>query len=112
GQFKLIDEKLFGEEHQFYIPKDENDDSFEKLIELKEATRAEKEFSKLKAMQVRLEAHLRSMLERVVRVRLKRGESVPLSSEKVLGIRKLTQTDGGYSSIFGINLKGIENNFV
>ena len=114
GQFKLIDEKLFGEEHQFYIPKDENDEQFEKLIEIKESLKESKKkgYSELKENQIRLQMHLRSMSERIVRVRLKKSEIAPLANEEVLGIKKLTQNDGGYSSIFGINLNGIENTFI
>jgi CRISPR-associated endonuclease/helicase Cas3 len=116
GQFKLIDEKEFGEEHQFYIPKDENDDAFEKLIEIKNdietQSKKRKEFGKVKEIQIRLEAHLRSMSERIVRVRLKRNESAPLSDKEIFGIKKLTQNQDGYSSIFGINLKGVENSWI
>jgi hypothetical protein len=116
GQFKLIDEKQFGEEHQFYIPKDENDDAFEKLIEIKNdietQSKKRKEFGKVKEIQIRLEAHLRSMSERIVRVRLKRNESAPLSDKEIFGIKKLTQNQDGYSSIFGINLKGVENSWI
>ncbi len=116
GQFKLIDEQEFGEEHQFYIPKDENDDAFEKLIEIKNdiemQSKKRKEFGKVKEIQIRLEAHLRSMSERIVSVRLKRNESAPLSDKEIFGIKKLTQNQGGYSSIFGINLKGVENSWI
>ncbi len=116
GKFKLIDEQEFGEEHQFYIPKDENDDAFEKLIEIKNGiemqSKKRKDFVKVKEIQVRLEAHLRLMSERIVSVRLKRNESAPLSDKEVFGIKKLTQNQGGYSSVFGINLKGIENSWI
>ncbi|MFQ3599314.1 MAG: CRISPR-associated helicase Cas3' [Chloroherpetonaceae bacterium] len=116
GQFKLIDEKEFGEEHQFYVPKDENDDNFEQLIEIQETIQTKsdrkKEFSHFKELKVRLELHLRKMSERIVKVRLKKSETAPLSDKEVFGIKKLTQNNGGYNSVYGIDLKGVENNFI
>jgi hypothetical protein len=116
GQFKLIDEKEFGEEHQFYVPRDENDDAFDKLIELQKLiqvkTTKKRDFVESKEIQIRLETHLRAMSERVVKVRLKKNESAPLSDKEIFGLKKLTQNEGGYSSIFGINLKGVENNLL
>ncbi len=116
GQFKLIDEKEFGEEHQFYVPRDDSDKNFEELIVLQEAIQVKrnekKEFADSKGLQIRLEAQLRKMSDRIVKVRLKKNETAPLSDREVFGIKKLTQNDGGYSSVFGINLKGVENNFI
>lgn len=116
GQFKMIDETVFGEEHQFYIPRDESDIEFEMLAAIKNdiETQAKKrrEFEKAKEIQVRLETQLRKMSERIVKVRLKKSETAPLSDKEVFGIKKLTQNEGGYSSIFGINLNGVENSWL
>ncbi len=113
GQFKLIDKKVFGEEYHYYVPKDDNDSSFEKLMEYHEQVHGRKPFKEAKILQVELEMQLRSMSERVVTVRLSESQKslAPQASEEVFGIKKLTQ-ENAYSIEKGIVLTGIENCFI
>ncbi len=113
GQFKLIDKKVFGEEYRYYVPRDENDSSFEKLMEFQEQVHGRKPFKEAKILQVGLEMQLRSMSERVVTVRLSESQKLlaPQASEEVFGIKKLTQ-ENAYSIEKGIVLTGIENCFI
>ncbi len=113
GQFRLIDEKEFGEEYRYYVPKDEDDDAFEKLREFQEQVRGRKPFAEAKKIKVGLETHLSSMSERVVVIRLHESKKgfAPQATEEVLGIKKLVQKDD-YSFEKGISLAGIENSFI
>jgi CRISPR-associated endonuclease/helicase Cas3 len=113
GQFKLIDKKVFGEEYRYYVPKDDNDSSFEELMEFQEQVHGRKPFKESKILQLKLEMQLRSMSERVVTVRLSDSQKslAPQASEEVFGIKKLTQ-ENAYSVKKGIVLTGIENCFI
>lgn len=110
GHFKLIDEKLYGEEHCYYVPRDENDDAFEELVEFQEKVQGRKPFEEARKLNVELEAHLRSMSDRVVVIRLHESQQgfAPQATEDVLGIKKLVQKDA-YSFEKGLCLTGIEN---
>jgi len=113
GQFKLIDQKEFGEEYRYYVPRDDNDHAFEKLIEFREKIQCIRPFEEAKKFKVELEIHLRSMSERVVVFRLTKFNKInaPQSSEEVFGIKKLIQKDG-YSFRKGISLTGVDNSFI
>lgn len=94
GKFRLIDEKVFGEEYRYYIPQDDNDMAFEQLeklyAELKEVKFNDFEQRKFKYIQI--EHHLKSMAENIVHVRLKQNDVKPItSSEECCGLFKLTE---------------------
>lgn len=113
GQFRLIDEKAYGEEHCYYIPRDESDDAFEKLIEFQDKVQGRKPFEEARKLNIELEAHLRSMSDRVVVIRLHESQQgfAPQATEDVLGIKKLVQKDA-YSFEKGFCLTRIENIFI
>ena len=95
------------------MPKDEDDDAFEKLREFQEQVQGRKPFAEAKKIKVGLETHLSSMSERVVVIRLHESKKgfAPQATEEVLGIKKLVQKDD-YSFEKGISLAGIENSFI
>jgi CRISPR-associated endonuclease/helicase Cas3 len=83
GRFRLIDESCFGEEIQYYVPKDENDKNYEEAYNLwKEFFNPKKTpdksddayFLERKRKRKCIESKLREMSERVVRVREKNGQ--------------------------------------
>lgn len=112
GKFKLIDEREFGEEYRYYVPKSDNDSAFEQLeklhTELKEINFSD--FEKRKFKYIQIENHLKNMAGNVVQVRLKQMDNKPIaSSENCCGLLKLSKEC--YSSVIGIQLS-TENQFL
>lgn len=111
GQFRLIDEKKYGEEFRYYIPRDENDDSYEKLEELQDKVKGRKSFADAKKLKIELETHLRAMQNRIVAIRLAEDKFTlaPKGTEPIFGIRKIDDYQNDYSSITGIRLDSLAN---
>ena len=88
GKFRLIDRQVYGEEVQYFVPEDENDDRFEQLLvlqeELFEAYRNKNtNQSELRLKKKKLKNFLKSIAGDIVQVRLKTNQARPLlSSEK------------------------------
>lgn len=108
GKFRLIDEKEFGYEFRYYVPRSFNDKEFEKLQELAE-TKHSRNFEEAKQRQIKIETQLRKMSARMVTFRLLEKTDAPawagevFGSETYIGIRKLDNlTD--YTLEKGINL--------
>lgn len=108
GTFRLIDEKEFGFEFRYYIPRDFNDKEFEKLQGLAE-TKHTRNFEEAKQRQIKIETQLRKMSARMVTFRLRDKWDVPgwagevFGSEKYIGIRNLFDLTN-YTFERGINL--------
>lgn len=105
GKFKLIDEREFGEEYRYYVPKSDNDSAFEQLeklhAELKEINFSD--FEKRKFKYIQIENHLKSMAGNIVHVRLRQMDIKPIAcSENCCGLLKLLK--GCYNSTIGIQL--------
>lgn len=105
GKFKLIDEREFGEEYRYYVPKSDNDSIFEQLeklhAELKEINFSD--FEKRKFKYIQIENHLKSMAGNIVHVRLRQMDIKPIAcSENCCGLLKLFK--GCYNSTTGIQL--------
>jgi hypothetical protein len=119
GDFQLIDERTFGEEHQYYVPRkdqnrpdrpDRSDRLFEELLDLQdglmESIRKESPILVIQAKKKLLETKYRKMSSRIVQVRL-----LPSHSKPILGNDRhwfsLYKIDFScYSFESGINLSG------
>lgn len=104
GNFSLIDKAEFGEVRQYYVPKSEEDDAFEKLLDLSEHLSSQTSMEDVLSAKRILRTHLRSMQNRIVQIRLKKNDYAPISaSEKeYFGLQKLALEDYSYSK--GVNL--------
>ena len=105
GKFRLIDERMFGEEYRYYVPQSVNDSAFKHLeslhAELKEIGYSDFQSRKLKYIQI--ENHLKSMAGNIVQVRLRQNEIKPIvSSEECCGLLQLSKEC--YSKDIGIRL--------
>ena len=110
GQFRLISEQEYGDQVQFYVPKSDDDESYEKLVALVEEKAAlENSFApapKDVILKMReIFRHRRTMMGRVVQVNLDGDEIAELSvySEPVFKILKLKP--GRYDSERGLHTR-------
>lgn len=110
GRFRLIDEKVFGEELRYYIPKNLKDhEKFEELHRRLKALQeiyATRDFKQISYHKSRVEDQLRKLSSQIVTFRFdeKRHGSPPaMDDDEVLGIRKLANAEA-YSSATGIKL--------
>jgi len=71
GQFKLIDEKDFGKEYQYYIPENEKDFEYDKAVELMRLSMIEKEkgYEYYKAASIKLNQQLKKLADRLITIR-------------------------------------------
>ncbi len=107
GKFQLINKNSFGEEIQYYIPRNNNDDKFEQLERLYLDIQSidYKDFKCKKLKWVEIENLIRKMSERIVQVRLKIDDTKPIADKDAcFNIYKLSNS---YDSIRGIDLSNI-----
>jgi len=85
GQFRLIDNDVFGEEFRCYVPVDGNDNSFQELKELDDNFRnicssqnQKKDFVKIMEAKNKIHNHLKKMSNQIVQIRLKKNDIKPL----------------------------------
>lgn len=75
GKFELIDKGTFGNEFQFYVPKNENDDKFEILLikqkELVDMYRSKCDMLVIRSKKKEIKNHLKRMSNQIVVIRLK-----------------------------------------
>lgn len=103
GKFKLIDERQFGCEFRYYIPK-QDDGEFKKLKDLSEI-RNTRDYKQAMEKRSRIETQLRKMSARIVTFRVKDESFAPApDGEEVFRIRKLGDLNK-YTFERGIELK-------
>lgn len=105
GKFKLIDEKEFGEELRYYIPVNEQDDTFEILVRLWNELRniPHNNFGLRKLKQIQIENHFKKMASRIVQIRIRKNDIKPIASgEPCCGIYKLDSDK--YNNSTGVKL--------
>ena len=109
GKLQLINEKTFGEQYQYYIPKNESDTSYDELVELMQQALQQKDYSNKKACKIRIQNKMKEIGTRILTVRLKKDETAPLfrNPDEYFGIRVLSDLDL-YNYHTGLEL-GIEN---
>jgi hypothetical protein len=92
GKLKLIDERMYGEEHRYYVAIDSDDVNFEELQEFVEELKSlnYSDFENRKFCKIKIEPKLKSMAGRIVQIRIKHSECPPLASAMIcLGLQKL-----------------------
>jgi len=80
GKFRLIDKNDFGESYNIYVPKNDNDNSFETLIDLhkKQKKAFYESLEKGLAQKALTKAHLKKMSGQVLQVRINpKNQSMP-----------------------------------
>lgn len=82
GKFRLIDEEVYGEEFKCYVRKDENDDTFDILLEESKKLKYilatdSRNYAKVKLQKIALENHLKKMSGQILQVRIKSGQIKP-----------------------------------
>lgn len=109
GKLQLINEKIFGEQYQYYIPRETSDTSYDELVGLMMLSMQQIDYPNKRAYKIRIQNKLKEMGTRMLTVRLKKGETAPPYSnpDEYFGIRVLSDLDS-YSYQTGLIL-GIEN---
>ena len=113
GNFKLIEEEYFGTEMRYYVAENDEDSKFEQLLEKQKQLiellkqRPKVDFTFIKAKKRDIENHLKKMANRIVQVRLKKGQNAPLSvSEPYFDLYKISPFS--YSFKKGVNMYDVE----
>ncbi len=114
GSFRLIDEKIFGEQFQIYVPQSNDDEDWKELlkrrIKLAKGYSGNLSYEALMPLKQALGAQIRAMSGRVVTVRGDKKSLPPLepklSEKDVCGMRKLDHWDFDYSFEEGLFPQG------
>jgi CRISPR/Cas system-associated endonuclease/helicase Cas3 len=117
GEFRLIDERTFGEEYQYYVPRndqhrpgypDRPDRSFEELLDLQkvlmELIKKESPIPVIKAKKKALETKFRKMSSRIVQVRLAPSNCILGNNHNWYSLHKIAPSCYSFES--GIDLSG------
>lgn len=110
GRFQLINNKTFGKQYQFYVPKDENDSNFETLIDLLK-NKVSENYAETRKSRIDINSQMKIMSNRVISVRIFDVSNLPplLFPEPVCGLYKLSLEN--YNSDVGYKLNK-ENTFL
>lgn len=113
GNFKLIEEEYFGTEIRYYVAENSEDCKFEELLEIQKQLielfrqKPKVNFTIIKAKKKEIENHLKKMANRIVQVRLKKGQNAPLPvSEPYFDLYKISPFC--YSFEKGVNMDNVE----
>jgi CRISPR-associated endonuclease/helicase Cas3 len=106
GNFKLINDNFFGEQLCYYIPVDEEDNSYEQIVCLMKESLGSTDFQRSKLLKIRMDMMLKKMSSRMLNVRVNRNTIAPAySNEKeYFDIRVLADLNQ-YSAELGLNLQ-------
>lgn len=77
GRFKLINEKIFGFEFQYYIPESLSDNTYRKAVEILEMVMASKDFQTKRKWQTELNSQLKKVGERTITIRVFEEKNIP-----------------------------------
>lgn len=113
GQFQLIDKGKYGEELQFYIPKNNKDLSFILLNEYSENMEQLFEnkpidWNEIGVVKNKINILKRKMSENIVQIRLKHNQLKPIITNKTKNESLFEISQNSYSYYEGICLKGEE----
>lgn len=112
GQFQLIDKQLFGEEIQYYVPYDYDDNNFDDLLKLQseliDLIKGNADKSRIRTKKKSIEMQLKKMSGQIVQVRLNRNQIRPLqgSDQHYFNLYKID--DNSYSFEKGVDLTGAQ----
>jgi len=105
GKFRLIDKNLFGESYNLYIPKDENDNNFEELINLynKQKAAFKESLEKGLSQKAIIKSQLKKMSGQIIQIRINPNkESIPSFTNKIYNLYSVNQKS--YDFYTGINI--------
>ncbi|MES2733363.1 MAG: CRISPR-associated helicase Cas3' [Bacteroidota bacterium] len=115
GQFKLIKDKDFGSEYQYYIPKNENDREYNKAVGIMWKMLAEKEYEHSKRYKIELSQQLKKLADRTITIRIfeEKKWSIPAKSNEpeYFNIKVLADISL-YTFKEGFNHSSVENSFL
>lgn len=115
GQFKLIDEKRFGNEFQYYIPKNDKDREYNKAVEIMQLMFAEKEkgYKYVKRYAIELNQQLKKLADRMITIRVFDKANIPFASNdpENFDIKVLAELSL-YTFEKGFNHSSVENAFL
>lgn len=112
GKFQLIDKQLFGEEVQYFVPRNHQDKKFEKLLEFQNElivffkTNADRSIIRLKKKSI--EMQLKKMSSQIVQIRLNRNQIKPLQGNERHYFNLFEIDDNSYSFEKGVDLMGAD----
>ncbi|MFN3849583.1 MAG: CRISPR-associated helicase Cas3' [Spirosomataceae bacterium] len=107
GSFQLIDEKEYGTELQFYVPKNEEDNSFEILLSLSKQLNEIKEKVEKINKRRQIDFQFKKMANQIVKVRLKNEDTMPDLGNPEQYLNFLFKLNlASYSSDKGVIIKG------
>jgi len=95
GKFKLIDEVKFGEEFRYFIPRNNDDYSFEQLEKLYSQLIkiSLRNFVTRRLKLIEVENHLRKMSAQIIQVRIRKNDICPVpDKDSCFGIYKLSKS--------------------
>ncbi len=103
GKFQLINNKTFGKQYQFYVPRGETDSNFEKLIDLLK-TVVSGSYEETRKTKIDINSQMKRMSNRVISVRIFDDSNLPplLYPESICGLYKLSLEN--YDSVVGYKL--------
>jgi len=115
GKFKLIPEQFFGEEYTFYVPKNEEDNAYEILVENIHELRDCNGYAAVAIKKIEIQNQFKNMQERIVKVRSHKKDIIPCSSNPepyYFNIRVLADPTEFYSFEQGIVLDSTITSFI
>ena len=103
GKFKLINNNTFGTQYQFYVPKNDKDNEFEKLSELI-ASISNDSYGEAVKSKIDINSQIKRMSMRIISVRLKSKTDIPPLGypNAVCGLLKLNKEN--YDSVIGFKI--------
>lgn len=111
GQFHLIDKGVYGEEIQYYIPKNEKDNSFELLNELilklkDKYLLNKKDWNSIRQLKNSINTIRKKMAENIVQIRLKRKDTIPITTSSIKDENLYELAFSEYTFERGVDLEG------
>ncbi len=90
GKFKLVDERQFGFEFRYYVPKNQQDNEFETLQKLTNI-KYSRNYEEARRNQIVIETQLRKMFARMVTFRVKDESFAPAANGEVFKTEKYSR---------------------
>lgn len=111
GKFQLIDKILFGEEIQYFVPKNNNDKKFESLLAYQDelfillrTKNIDKNIIRLKKKKIK--AHMKAMANQIVQIRLSQKHIKPTLGNQRKYFELFQIALSSYSFEKGVDLRG------
>lgn len=105
GKFKLIDDEYYGEAYRIYVPKDDNDNAFDRLEKMVKALEnvQNRDWKVIGELKGKINTLMKEMSSQVVQIRLKKDDVKPnFQSDEIRGLVLVKTED--YDDVRGINL--------